>query len=100
MSYPKKNIPAPVVFPVIDPNQKYCTVAEAAVYIRRSKQFVRARMHSGELKTCGISRPYIFDRIDLDRFMTARKIVVGAYRTGTRPWVAARLAKARQKKVA
>jgi excisionase family DNA binding protein len=88
-----------VVPPVIDPNQTWFTVAEAAIYIRRGAQFVRTLLHSGQLKASSVGG-YLINRADLDKLIRSHRGIIPPYRKNTRPWVKARFAKARLEKAA
>jgi excisionase family DNA binding protein len=88
-----------VVLPVIDPNQKWFTPAEAAIHIRRSVQFIRKLIHAGQLKASPFGG-YLIDRADLDKLVSSHRKTVAPYRKNTRPWVKVRLAKERLKKAA
>lgn len=90
----KKVVVIPPIVPELDVDQRWLTVKDSAKYLRRSVQFVRALIHSGDLKASELGG-FIIDRNDLDKLILSRKRTVGAYRKGTRPWVKARLAKER-----
>jgi Helix-turn-helix domain len=83
----------------IDVVQKWFTPAEAAIHIRRSVQFVRQLLHTGQLKASPLGG-YLIDRSDLDKLVSSQRGTIPPYRKNTRPWVKARLAKARLKKAA
>jgi excisionase family DNA binding protein len=90
----------PVVAPTIDPNQRWLTVADAAVYARRSSPTIRAMLHRGEVPAARFGAGYLIDRADLDRWLERQKRLVRPYRRGTKPWVADRWARARKKRAA
>lgn len=58
--------------PVIDPNQRWLTVSEAAVYLHLSNQTIRNLLHSGELRSCHFGNTFRIDRTDLDEMMLRR----------------------------
>jgi len=86
-----------LTLPVIDPNQKWFSIAEAARHIRRSDGFVRALLHSGELQASNVGG-FLIAREALDRYISSHKKTIPPYRKNTRPWVAKRHAKNRNKK--
>ena len=72
------------------------TIAEAALYMRRSVQGVRNLIHSGQLRVSKPDSQYLLDRHAIDEFLVRRERIATPYRKGTRPAVAARHAAARK----
>jgi excisionase family DNA binding protein len=81
---------------VIDPNQRWFTIALAAIYIQLCQQSVRSLIHSGELRAVHFGNTYRIDRRDLDELMLRKKRIVAPYRRGTHGWVRERHAAARK----
>lgn len=81
---------------VIDPSQRWFTVAQSAAYVQLCEQSVRGLVHAGELRAVHFGNTYRIDRRDLDELMLRRKRTIAPYRKHSRPWVAERHAAARK----
>jgi excisionase family DNA binding protein len=89
-----KQLPVAVAPAALDPNDRWLTIAKAAIHTGLSRGKLRKAIHDGRLKVSGVGK-FTLDRIDVDKFMAAEKRIVGPYREGTRPWVAQRHLKQR-----
>src|SRR5690348_12213810 len=98
----RKEQSSPVVT-LIDPNQRWMLVPDAARYLCVSPQTIRALIHRGEFPAVRMSPAgggYHLDKNDLDKWLERQKRIVRPYRRGSRPWVAKRWATERQKRSA
>jgi excisionase family DNA binding protein len=90
MRQKKDDVPAPPQsVPTTSPT-RWLTIAEAAIYARRSEQAIRSWIHGGGLRASKPDANYLIDRQTLDEFLIRHERVVGPYRVGTRPAVARR----------
>ena len=70
--------------------QRWLTISEAALYMRRSEQYIRNLIHTGQIRVAKPDSKYLLDKNDLDEFLIRHKRIAAPYRRGTRPWVKAR----------
>jgi excisionase family DNA binding protein len=82
------------------PNTRWLTVDQAAAYLQVIPNTIRNLIHDGSLKAARLGYKFRIERDDLDKLMVQRKRVVPPYRRGTRPWVSARHAEARDERAA